>query len=165
MDPLNPTQAVVINLPNDITTPEPISQFPIAIGWWLLLTLVIALCIFTFTAIKKYNAKRRIQKKAINAIESSSTVTQTISTLKWAAMAYFPRQELAHLSGKNLFDYLAKKLPEAQASSFIKQSESILASLYTKNNDTIVQAEFNRAAIDWLTHALPPKKISNGVKS
>lgn len=166
MDPLNTAQAAVINLPNDITTPQPISQFPIAIGWWCLLIIVIALSIFTFTTIKKYKAKRRIQKQAINAIElSSSTISETISILKWAAMAYFPRQELASLSGNKLFSYLASKSPEAQKINFTKHCELIVESLYTKDNNTIVQVEFNRAAVDWLTYALPPKEVNNGVTS
>lgn len=167
MDPLNTTaQSAVISLPHDITTPELISQFPIAIGWWCVLIVFIALSIFTFTAIKKYTAKRRIQKQAINAIElSSSTITQTIRTLKWAAMAYFPRQELAPLSGEKLFDYLAKKLPEDQKKKFTPHYESVIKSLYRKDNDTIIKVEFNRAAIAWLTYALPPKKVKKGEKS
>ncbi len=156
MDPL--TQAPPIELPHDIQTPELISQFPVAIGWWLLTIIIITFLVITISSIKKYRANRVIQRQAIEAINiSSSMLSQTLSTLKWAAMGYFPRQEIASLSGESLFNYLTDKLPESERESFAKFNNTITQHLYNKGNESAVNIEFNTAANHWLKTALPPK--------
>lgn len=167
MDPLKHAQTTAIELPNDIKTPELINQFPIAIGWWLLLLIIIAVLLITVTYIKKYKEKNRIKKQAIQAISVTTTpMTQTLTTLKWAAMAYFPRQELASLSGQKLIDYLTNKLPINEQERFKTQTTAIIDGLYKPNSHEIVNKELNQAALLWLQKALPPKtQFNNNAES
>ena len=52
----------------DIHLPEPISWWPIAPGWWLLLALILALIAFAFFARKRY-LKRQLNRDIKAEIE------------------------------------------------------------------------------------------------
>ena len=153
MDPLTQLQ--------DITTPEPISQFPMAIGWWILLTLICLIIVVFIRQFKKYQALRKTQKVAIKQISKNSpNLAETIRILKTAAMAYLPRNEIAALSGQQLADYLTSKLPEKNQQAFIDNSANVWQQLYQKDASEQIDNNFNQAAIHWLKNALPPKKLS-----
>ena len=153
MDPLAQLQ--------DITTPEPISQFPMAIGWWILLTLILLIIVVLIRQFKKYQALRKTQKVAIKQISKNSpNLAETIRILKTAAMAYLPRNEIAALSGQQLADYLTSKLPEKNQQAFIDNSANVWQQLYQKDASEQIDNNFNQAAIHWLKNALPPKKLS-----
>ena len=153
MDPLAQLQ--------DITTPEPISQFPMAIGWWILLTLICLIIVVLIRQFKKYQALRKTQKVAIKQISKNLTnLAETIRILKTAAMAYLPRNEIAALSGQQLADYLTSKLPEKNQQAFIDNSANVWQQLYQKDASEQIDNNFNQAAIHWLKNALPPKKLS-----
>ncbi|WP_448247396.1 DUF4381 domain-containing protein [Thalassotalea agariperforans] len=153
MDPLAQLQ--------DITTPEPISQFPMAIGWWILLTLICLSIVVLIRQFKKYQALRKTQKVAIKQISKNSpNLAETIRILKTAAMAYLPRNEIAALSGQQLADYLTSKLPEKNQQAFIDNSANVWQQLYQKDASEQIDNNFNQAALHWLKNALPPKKLS-----
>ena len=153
MDPLAQLQ--------DITTPEPISQFPMAMGWWILLTLICLSIVVLIRQFKKYQALRKTQKVAIKQISKNSpNLAETIRILKTAAMAYLPRNEIAALSGQQLADYLTSKLPEKNQQAFIDNSANVWQQLYQKDASEQIDNNFNQAAIHWLKNALPPKKLS-----
>lgn len=148
----------------DISTPEQISQFPIALGWWLLLALLLLSLLTFFLKLKQYKKVRKNQRKAIAQITKNTEKLETMRILKWAAMAYFPRHEVASLSGNDFSTYLAEKLPINDKDKFIKQTKDHWQSLYQKNSDEQIAEEFNQAAVLWLNKALPPRKIK-GVKA
>lgn len=154
MDPLAQLQ--------DITTPEPISQFPMAMGWWLLFALCCLTIVILVIQLKKYQALRKTQKMAIKQISKNSpNVAETIRILKTTSMVYLPRHEIASLSGQQLADYLASKLPEKNQQVFSDNSANVWQQLYQKDANDQINNEFNQAAIHWLKNALPPKKLSS----
>lgn len=143
----------------DITTPEQISQFPIALGWWLLLALMLISLIIFSLKLKQYKKVRKNQRKAITQITKNTDKLETMRILKWAAIAYFPRHEVASLSGKAFSIYLTEKLPMSDKDKFIDQTKAHWQSLYQKTSNEKISEEFNQAAILWLSKALPPRKI------
>lgn len=154
MDPLAQLQ--------DITTPEPISQFPMAIGWWLLLALICLATVVLIRQFKKYQALRKTQKMAIKQISKNApNLAETIRILKTTAMAYLPRHEIAALSGQQLANYLVTKLPEKNKQAFIDNSANVWHQLYQKDASKQIDNDFNQAAIHWLKNALPPRKLSS----
>jgi ABC-type anion transport system duplicated permease subunit len=153
MDPLAQLQ--------DITTPEPISQFPMAIGWWILLALIFLIIVVLIRQFIKYQALRKTQKLAMKQISKNSpNLAETIRILKTTAMAYLPRNEIAALSGQQLADYLTNKLPEKNQQAFIDNSVNVWQQLYQKDASEQIDNNFNQAAIHWLKNALPPKKLN-----
>jgi len=162
--PTQPTmQTNTLDL-NDIHVPEQISNYPIAYGWWVLGIIVIVLAVISILKIKKNSQFNRIKKQALLQLKRNPTMTtsDTVTLLKWAAMHYFSRADLAKLFGKSLQSFLIAQLPIKHQETFSKLSESAFSSQYKANNDKIdrqTDADFYQAATIWLTNALPPKTV------
>ena len=145
----------------DIHLPEQINDFPIAMGWWILASIIILTVIYLIIKYRRYIKSRVNQKKAIAQIVLKPSIDESIKILKWAAIQYFPRQQLANLYGKKFQQFLLMQLTLNKQEKFKSLSSSAFESLY-KNTQTIEQGineQFNQAAILWLKNALPPKKL------
>jgi hypothetical protein len=155
---VNPMQTNALEL-NDIHVPEQISNYPIAYGWWLLAALLILLVIFTIIKIRKKAKRNRIKKQALAQLKGNPeiSISDTISLLKWAAMHYFSRKELAKLFGNSLQLFLVSKLPLKHQVNFTHLSEHAFQNQYKSNTNK--DEDFYKAALLWLTHALPPKQL------
>lgn len=158
MEPLNST----IEL-NDIHLPEQINDYPIALGWWLLVALFIALIIFalfTFFSHKKNNKSKKYALAQLNQT-TPLKVKETMTILKWAAMQYFPRQDIAALYGAGFKQYLIDALPNKHQANFDNLAQKSFSQLYQGDFAQTVDEQFNQAAKLWLIQALPPKKPSH----
>ena len=153
MDPL--AQLKTIHLP------EQIDNYPMAYGWWILFATLLMLCVW---ALKKYLAHRKncqVQQQAINAFkENNLDNEQLISLLKWATLHYFPRQQVASLTGDKLQDFLKACLPVKQQAEFSSLFKTALSKRYQRDEQLINNEELSSAVILWLKNALPPKKHS-----
>ncbi|WP_448563901.1 DUF4381 domain-containing protein [Thalassotalea ganghwensis] len=140
----------------DIHLPDPIHNYPIAIGWWLLLVVVIVL--ITLVLIKLLKRRKRLMAKRIAMQQLNHHVQDNddiVVTLKWAASQYFPRAEIAKLYGQPLVDYLAKHLPEKYQDNFISTASKGLTLRYQLSEATI-DDQLLEAAKLWVSSALPP---------
>jgi len=155
---------------SDIHLPPPISQSPIAIGWWLLALLIVFLLIFGAISLHRYNKQRKTKRQALKQLKKNSQmcVEETLLLIKWAALKYFPRQQCANLYGKKLQNFLLATLPdntpEAKRQNFSEQLAQCVTpfeQVYQKNGGDIVDENVNKLAISWLTTALPPKKTTS----
>ena len=145
----------------DIHLPEQINDFPIAIGWWLLASLIILIVIYLIIKYRNHVKIRVNQKKAIAQIILKPTIDESIKILKWAAIQYFPRQQLANLYGEKFQQFLLMQLTLNEQEKFKLLSSPAFKSLY-KEAQTIehtTSEQLNQAAILWLKNALPPKKL------
>ena len=164
----NQAQAMNIEL-NDIHLPEPVNNYPIALGWWLL--AIIILSVLTFTGIK-YRTYKKLRKNKVRALQQlkqlsqlenkQTSGTEIVNILKWAAMQYFPRQQVAKLYGNDFQQFLLHCLPQKHQATFDNLSRSAFEKLYQQTQSQQVNKELNQALNQattlWLTHALPPKK-------
>ncbi|PMG51770.1 DUF4381 domain-containing protein [Shewanella sp. 10N.286.52.B9] len=103
----------------DIVLPQPISQLPIAPGYWLVAIIIIAAGVITFIKLRK-RAKYHAPRKAALAqlqqldINDSQYPSQINSLLKRTALSYLPRQDFAQLDGDQWFKWLELRLPQAE---------------------------------------------------
>ncbi|QOL24441.1 DUF4381 domain-containing protein [Thalassotalea sp. LPB0316] len=144
---------------HDIQTPEPIGSFPLAIGWYILIVLAIVAVVAITRVIWLARKRRKQQKQAMLALAQTNNNQEVIEIIKWAALAYFPRQQVAKLYGHALFEFLSKTLPANKQSQFKSLAKNNFETLYQRNNqdDNSLQA----AATFWLKHALPAKGVSD----
>lgn len=100
----------------DIHLPQSADFWPLAIGWWILLVLVlITVAWFVIKAIK-LNRRRKRQAKILarfSALEeklkvkSSNTIIAEINTLlRQLAITYYPREKIASLTGGDWLQFL-----------------------------------------------------------
>ena len=100
----------------DIIHPDPIGTWPWAIGYWLVLAIVISLITLLVIWLRKrarYLAPRRAAKQLLNQLDrqAPSYVSDVNSILKRTAMSYLSREAIASLDGKAWATWLDSYLP------------------------------------------------------
>lgn len=156
----------------DIHLPEQIHNYPIAPGWWILLFIITTTIIYFFVKwLKAYRfakAKRQAIKLLAEIDDAEENQNNDImNLLKWAALQYFPRVQVAPLFGQQLQHFLTESLPEKFQTNFAELSQSAFEHRYQIDELTIEDQSFKKAALLWLNHALPPidKKPEQRVSS
>jgi len=137
-----------MNLPNqptdslrDIHLPDAISWWPPAIGWWILLALIILTFIFlpklyrriTYTPLKKV-ANSTFQNIVVRYNESNNSlnfVHETSQFLRQIAMSYCGRENIAQLTGEQWVQALNNITEHDHFKDDIKQI--LLNAPYQKN--------------------------------
>ncbi len=156
----SPGQPAQLQL-HDIHLPEQVSNFPIAPGWWLLLALMVLILVWSY---KKFKQNKRLncsKKEALAALENNPSMNakECITLLKWAAMKYVNRQQLAKLYSDSFQDFLIRQLPEKHQVNFIKLSTPAFKAQYQAAQADItttdIDSDCQQATKLWLTHALP----------
>lgn len=107
--------AQVLDL-RDIHLPDPVSWWPPAPGWWLLLAGIVLAIIVAMIARKIYNSKqlRRDIRTELDKIKQQYSQAQnklqlakSLSVLlRRASISYYPRADIAGLTGDNWLRYL-----------------------------------------------------------
>ncbi len=145
----------------DIHLPEPVHNYPIALGWWLLLA---SLLIIIIVIVVKWQKRRRLSKAkqlALRQLKNTDNADQIVTLIKWAAFQYFPRQEIASLHGKQLIDFLKEQLNHKHREKFQTLCAEQLNSKYQATEDVESNSTLKQAAQLWLSQALPPKLLKN----
>lgn len=143
----------------DIHLPEPVHNYPIALGWWLLLA---SLLITIIVLAVKWQKRRRLSKAkqlALRQLKNTDNADQIVTLIKWAAFQYFPRQEIASLHGKQLIDFLQEKLNHKHREKFQTLCAEQLNSKYQPTENVESNSTLKQAAQLWLSQALPPKLL------
>ena len=110
----------------DLHLPEPIGWWPPAMGWWLVLGLLIALGIGAFLLIQRHRRATPLKRafEALKELESRTDIKaeerlQSISAIiKRFAMSIAPREEVAGLSGDAFFEWIKARINDQSFSSF-----------------------------------------------
>lgn len=160
-------QATQLQL-HDIHLPEQVSNFPIAPGWWILLATIIAFTIWLYKKHQKNRLLNASKNQALAMLEknSSMSINECISLLKWAAMQYLTREQLAKLYGDALQAFLLAKLPKQHQEAFKDLSTAAFQSQYQVQalaSDEI-RNNCQQATKLWLTHALPVNNLATNTK-
>lgn len=158
---------------HDIQVPETVSNLPVAPGWWLVLFSIIALFVWFFIKVAKEKRLHAARKRALSHLNNNLSLNDKdcIALLKWSAMQYFDRDQLANAFGQEFKSFLCEQLPEKQQQKFIDLISSAFEHQYQKQTMTSVEInnDCQQATRIWLTHALPPKKLvkasANGEKN
>ena len=139
----------------DIHLPDAVSWWPPAIGWWLILALLILLPII-FWAMRKFMARRQLRKQSLAALTSIETsfgqhqnqqqlVSELSILLRRICISRFPRADVASLNGEAWTTFL-----NSQANSFDADTCQALSSgPFQRQCDINSQALIN-ACRDWI---------------
>lgn len=146
----------------DIHLPEPVSWWPPAVGWYLLL-LLIALSVLIFWLWKKWRQRFALRKTALHELQeirlefeaqkdARQLVNKLSSLLRRVCLSRFPREQVAGLQGKAWTDFLNSTHP-----SFNPQlSQALTTAPYAKEFQLDEKALLE-ACENWLQN-LPLKK-------
>jgi hypothetical protein len=147
---------------HDIHVPEQVSNLPIAPGWWLLLALLIISALWFYKKRKRDLRLNASKKQALTVLASNPDLSakECIALLKWAAMQYVNRQQLAKLYGEDFQYFLKIQLPEKYQENFARLSTAAFLKQYQAEQTVAVDIDHDcqQATKLWLNHALPLKE-------
>lgn len=147
---------------SDIHLPANVHGYLIAPGWWLLAVIVLALIIYGLLKLRQAMIKRQVKKMALKQLSTATDISAMVALLKWSALQYFPRPQVAHLTGDAFKSFLIATLPTKHQQKFTELSAEHFVSVYqsvaASTTASKTSAEFSSAAKLWLSHALPPRK-------
>ncbi|KJY84568.1 hypothetical protein TW81_03300 [Vibrio galatheae] len=147
------TQTSLLPL-NPMHLPEPPAWLPLAWGWWALIGGLLALLLTTWLLLR-WNKKRLAPKKtALRLLALDQKPSEAIELVRQAALCYFPREQIAQLTGKEWYVFLDSQLSSPR---FSENYELWQQALYSKQPIPNAQALIQDCS-EWINQALPPKK-------
>lgn len=146
----------------DIHLSVGISQWPPAIGWWLLLLLSCGLILMTtIWLVRRYRRRLALRQalKELANLSSNNQWPQALNQLlKRAAISYFPRAQVASLHQQQWLDFLCRQLPKNKQEQFMQPFSLLIEHLYSPHSESLKLEEYKALAATWLKQALPPGK-------
>ncbi len=110
--PFNPADLPL----RDIHLPEPVSWWPPAPGWWILLAVIIVALAVSAWLYRRWRQRRILREleAQLDAIkndyqqhhDSAKTVSQLSVLLRRACISFFPRKDVAGLTGERWLAFL-----------------------------------------------------------
>ena len=134
----------------DIHLPDPISWWPLAIGWEVLFVLMLVLASLIVLSVRRFYQRGRARREGLRLLRqyeqayqeglSSHLVSIQISEiLRRVALVYFAREELAGLQGELWITFLNKS---AKGVHFSAVRESLLVLPYQPNHSMHLEPLF-----------------------
>jgi hypothetical protein len=130
----------------DIHLPDPISWWPIAPGWWLLIVSLLLIIAVIFISRKIYLGKQLKRdiiseleniKLQFNKTQNKSQLAKSLSILlRRASISYYPENNIAGLTGNNWLNYLDITNSNASADRVFQSDtgEVLLSAPYLPDN-------------------------------
>lgn len=157
----------------DLASPEVISLWPLAPGWWVLAALVLASVYLMSRKIQKTRRARVYQREAVSEIsihwqqyldeQDVSQYLQNLSNLlKRTALSAYPASNAASASGDTWLAFLDSTLPTTVSGNRFQSDigQLLITGPYRKHIDTN-PAELHSLAKHWLRSHTPQ---SSGVQ-
>lgn len=138
---------------HDIVVPGPVSWWPLAPGWWMVLIAITGAAShlgFRYWKRWRANAYRRAGLAAIKAASSSLEINQV---LRRVALAIMPREQVVELRGDQWTRWLAEQVDFAVPPEL---EEALTTSPYSGTKPTEASESLHRFAIDWILHHRRP---------
>lgn len=142
---------------NPLHLPPAPSWWPLAWGWLSLIGTALALLVLVVFLIRRRRIKLAPKKAALRIFTISKdkmSPSDAIELVRQAALCYFPREEIAKLSGREWYAFL-----DSYTSKTVFTDNAITwqKALYHKESITDPSDLVNDCQ-EWIQLALPPRK-------
>ncbi len=152
-----------LNRLRDIHLPDPVSWWPLAPGWYVLAALMAILLIvaaYQFLQWRRWQKPKRAALKLLeeyqlqaNNPNNNALISARISELlRRVALVYYPREQVAGLSGEDWLDFLNHS---SRNLSFSPVRELLLEAPYSSLPPSSLTPLFNRARA-WIKQRRKP---------
>ena len=150
----------------DIHLPDPVSWWPPATGYWIILAIIV-ICIVTFLSLKAYRKKYVIKKAALNEFNrikkdfqskpnQKKLATSLSELLRRAAISTYPASECAGLTGKQWLNWLDKNLPESTLNFSNGPGYLLTEFIYSSSQHANDINDLLNLCLQWLKQLPPP---------
>ena len=91
------------------------SYWPLAWGWWAVIVAILCLIVLFVISTRHHKQNNLAKNEALNRLKqlkSTRDISALNALLKQVALTYFPREEVAKLTGKHWMTFLDSSLDE-----------------------------------------------------
>ncbi len=142
---------------NALQLPEAPSWLPLSWGWWAtfagIVVAFIAVAVFVRWK-KKRMAPKKTALRLLNPALGQQTPSAAIELVRQAALCYYPRDQVAHLTGPDWYSFLDSQVDNP---IFMKNESIWQQALYQKQKVENAQ-DLIADCYQWVETALPPQK-------
>ncbi|MCF6311541.1 MAG: DUF4381 domain-containing protein [Verrucomicrobiales bacterium] len=141
----NPTS---LDLLHDIVTSDPVSWWPLAPGWYvIMLALLIGVSLLSIRFIQQWQ-KNRFRREALNQLENISP-SNLPALVKRVALCIAPREQVASLSGDDWLTFLDQT---GNTTAFTKKvGQQLLALSYSPSESADTEfSELKKTIHNWI---------------
>lgn len=133
----------------DIHLPEPVSWWPIAPGWWMIIITVLIVAAIIFLSLKIYRSKQLkrdihaeldVIKQQFQETENKSQLAKSLSILlRRASISFYPSKNIAGLTGESWLAHLdnTNTKPVKNKKFQSKVGQTLLTAPYLPENSTL----------------------------
>jgi len=137
---MNDKAALLAQL-RDIHLPPPVSFFPLAIGWYVLIAMMIFAIGLTLYFYRRSYIRRKAKQRCLNYLTtlqespppSNELAGQVSMLLKRWLLVFLPRKQIANLHGEAWLAQLMRLNPKVKANEHIKRA--LISAPYQKSCD------------------------------
>ncbi|WFB35865.1 DUF4381 domain-containing protein [Kiritimatiellota bacterium B12222] len=101
-------EAPALSSLHDIVEPPPISFWPLATGWWILLAVLFVGALVLFWKLWVYRLQNAYRKEALQILAQAETPAEVVAVLRRCVRVWRSAPEMNALSETEWFDLLAK---------------------------------------------------------
>lgn len=120
---------------HDIHLPASVSWWPLALGWWLLLALLVVMLLVGFGFYRRYQ-RQRWRREALallrqlqqQSLTPKALVVEYSQLLRRVAISRFPRTEVAALTGEQWLVFLDQQM---KVPGFQQQGRMLITAPYS----------------------------------
>ncbi|MFC3024120.1 DUF4381 domain-containing protein [Vibrio zhugei] len=145
----------------DVHLPDAPSWLPLAWGWWAAIGSIVLIILAIVLRIRWKRKRHAPKKAALRLLDpkfGSQSPSSAMELLRQAALCYYPRSEIAHLTGKDWYAFLDEELGREV---FIANEAQWQQALYKKQTSEHASA-LVEDCYQWVNEALPPAKRRKG---
>ncbi|MDW6094705.1 DUF4381 domain-containing protein [Vibrio rhizosphaerae] len=138
--------------------PDAPSWWPLAWGWLSLIGCVsVMILLITWLILwkRKRIAPKKVALRLLQPSHGSVTPSDAMELVRQACLSYFPRQEIAHLTGHDWYAFLDEQISKPL---FIPNESLWQKVLYQKLKSEPSQQHLIDDCLTWVQEALPPKR-------
>ena len=155
-------KALAASLPLADVQLQPVPGYwPLAWGWWLCILAILALLTLLIVKLKQHQSRQQARQEAmqqLRQLKNPARFDEVNRLLRQAAMSYYPREQVAGLTGNHWLAFLDSHLAEKHR-GFVALSDSWQQGLFSAEG--IEKAQFDKCyqqAKLWLKKARLPAK-------
>ena len=141
------------------------SIWPLAIGWWIVIAVVLLLLTWLFIKRHQYKKQKKHQHAILAQFENienqlknnpnSDSIAKTNIFLRQLAVQYYPQEETASLTGNAWLQFLDQS---GNTHKFTKGAGEILIKAPYKNTETKIQDDFLPLIKGWIKTVIKSKR-------
>ena len=142
---------------HDIVAAPAAHWWPLAPAWYAVASVALLLLALVIVKLIKFVRRRRIRNAALRALRQPLASSNAVTlVLKQACLGYFPRTDIAQLTGEGWYHFLRAQLPERAQRDYAERLQRLATEAFSPQ-PTVSTAQYQDLARYWLRHALPPR--------